>query len=152
MRADATHTANIEREPRCSLYVRPSTQPPGVLSRATLIGSLVKLDDDAAEMARAQYDDTHGSHVGVDASAAADVYYELIVDRVFYVGGLGSDKRAEVVDAEALGGGVTGSSVQARQRGGGRDERRSLRGRHQLRAREPSGRGGALGGEDAVGG
>ena len=39
MRADATHTANIEREPRCSLYVRPSTQPPGVLSRATLIGS-----------------------------------------------------------------------------------------------------------------
>ena len=102
IRADATHTANIEREPRCSLYVRPSTQPPGVLSRATLIGSLVKLDDDAAEMARAQYDDTHGSHVGVDASVAADVYYELIVDRVFYVGGLGSDKRAEVVDAEAF--------------------------------------------------
>ena len=40
MRADAMHTANITRDARCSLYVQPSTQPPGVLSRATLIGSL----------------------------------------------------------------------------------------------------------------
>lgn len=38
MRADALHSENIARDARCSLYVQPATQPPGVLSRATLIG------------------------------------------------------------------------------------------------------------------
>ena len=97
MRADALHTANVTRDPRCSLYVQPATQPPGVLSRATLIGSLSRLDDDAATKASKQYNETHGENVGVDAVAGSDVYYKFDVDRVFYVGGLGSDKRAEVV-------------------------------------------------------
>ena len=102
MRADAVHTANVAREPRCSLYVQPTTQPPGVISRATLIGALHKLDDDDVESqkAAAQYDETHGAGVGVDAAGVGDEYYRLVVDRVFYVGGLGSDKRAEVVTAE----------------------------------------------------
>ena len=99
MRADALHTANVTRDPRCSLYVQPATQPPGVLSRATLIGSLSRLDDDAATKASKQYNETHGENVGVDAVAGSDVYYKFDVDRVFYVGGLGSDKRAEVVSA-----------------------------------------------------
>ncbi len=104
MRADAVHTANVAREPRCSLYVQPTTQPPGVISRATLIGALHKLDDDDVESqkAAAQYDETHGAGVGVDAAGVGDEYYRLVVDRVFYVGGLGSDKRAEVVTAEAF--------------------------------------------------
>lgn len=100
MRGDAMHTANIERDARCSLYVQPSTQPPGVMSRATLIGSLERLDDDAAAAAAAQYNAVHGENVGVDAAGAADNYYKFAVDRVFYVGGLGSDKRAEVVSAD----------------------------------------------------
>ena len=99
MRADALHTANVTRDPRCSLYVQPATQPPGVLSRATLIGSLSRLDDDGATKASKQYNETHGENVGVDAVAGSDVYYKFDVDRVFYVGGLGSDKRAEVVSA-----------------------------------------------------
>lgn len=99
MRADALHTANVTRDPRCSLYVQPATQPPGVLSRATLIGSLSLLDDEAATKASKQYNETHGENVGVDAVAGSDVYYKFDVDRVFYVGGLGSDKRAEVVSA-----------------------------------------------------
>ncbi|ACO65507.1 predicted protein [Micromonas commoda] len=99
MRADALHTANVTRDPRCSLYVQPATQPPGVLSRATLIGSLSRLDDEAATKASKQYNETHGENVGVDAVAGSDVYYKFDVDRVFYVGGLGSDKRAEVVSA-----------------------------------------------------
>ena len=99
MRADALHTANVTRDPRCSLYVQPATQPPGVLSRATLFGSLSRLDDDAATKASKQYNETHGENVGVDAVAGSDVYYKFDVDRVFYVGGLGSDKRAEVVSA-----------------------------------------------------
>ena len=99
MRADALHTANVTRDPRCSLYVQPATQPPGVLSRATLIGSLSRLDDDGATKASKQYNETHGENVGVDAVAGSDVYYKFDLDRVFYVGGLGSDKRAEVVSA-----------------------------------------------------
>ena len=99
MRADALHTANVTRDPRCSLYVQPATQPPGVLSRATLIGSLSRLNDDDATKASKQYNETHGENVGVDAVAGSDVYYKFDVDRVFYVGGLGSDKRAEVVSA-----------------------------------------------------
>ena len=99
MRADAMHTANINRDARCSLYVQPATQPPGVLSRATLIGELVALDDEQAAKASTQYNETHGENVGVDAVAGSDVYYKFQVDRVFYVGGLGSDKRAEVVSA-----------------------------------------------------
>eukprot|EP00227_Mantoniella_beaufortii_P018601 CAMPEP_0197587078 /NCGR_PEP_ID=MMETSP1326-20131121/8825_1 /TAXON_ID=1155430 /ORGANISM="Genus nov. species nov., Strain RCC2288" /LENGTH=377 /DNA_ID=CAMNT_0043151769 /DNA_START=65 /DNA_END=1198 /DNA_ORIENTATION=- len=99
MRADALHTTNITREPRCSLYVQPATQPPGVLSRATLIGKLEQLDADAAAKASEVYNAVHGENVGVDAAESSDVYFKLIVDRVFYVGGLGSDKRAEVVSA-----------------------------------------------------
>ena len=102
MRADAVHTSNVAREPRCSLYVQPTSQPPGVISRATLIGALEKLDDDDADSrkAAALYDETHGAGVGVDAAGVGDEYFRLVVDRVFYVGGLGSDKRAEVVTAE----------------------------------------------------
>ena len=103
MRADATHTSNVKREPRCSLYVQPATQPPGVISRATLIGALTKLDDDdvAANVA-ALYDETHGAGFGVDAAGVGDEFYAMQIDRVFYVGGLGSDKRAEVVTADAF--------------------------------------------------
>jgi hypothetical protein len=104
MRADATHTSNVAREPRCSLYVQPATQPPGVISRATLIGALTRLDDDgvAARDVAALYDETHGAGVGVDAAGVGDEYYAMQIDRVFYVGGLGSDKRAEVVTADAF--------------------------------------------------
>ena len=104
MRADALHTSNVQSDARCSLYVQPSTQPPGVLSRATLIGSLELLDDAAAEAASKQYNAVHGENVGVDATGASDNYYKLAVDRVFYVGGLGSDKRAEVVSADDFSG------------------------------------------------
>jgi hypothetical protein len=96
MRRDAMHTANIQRDARCSLYVQPASQPPGVLSRATLIGSLELLNDDASAAAASQYNAVHGENVGVDAAGDADNYYRFLVDRVFYVGGLGSDKRAEV--------------------------------------------------------
>ena len=44
---------------------------------------------------------SHGAGVGVDAAGADDVYYVLDVDKVFYVGGLGSDARAELIDGDA---------------------------------------------------
>jgi hypothetical protein len=84
---------------RYAAYVQPATQPPGVLSRATLIGSLERLDDAASDAASAHYNAVHGENIGVDAAGQSDNYYKFVVDRVFYVGGLGSDKRAEVVSA-----------------------------------------------------
>ena len=41
------------------------------------------------------------THDTQSRDGVGDEYYVFKVDRVFYVGGLGSDKRAEVVTAEA---------------------------------------------------
>ena len=79
--------------------MQPASQPPGVLSRATLIGTLRQLDEAPMGKAAELYNAVHGENVGVDAAGSSDVYFTLDVDRVFYVGGLGSDKRAEVVSA-----------------------------------------------------
>ena len=38
LRADAVHTANLLREPRCSLFVQPTELPARNLARTTLIG------------------------------------------------------------------------------------------------------------------
>mmetsp|Transcript_22840 Transcript_22840/g.74393 ORF Transcript_22840/g.74393 Transcript_22840/m.74393 type:complete len:313 (-) Transcript_22840:74-1012(-) len=101
LRADALHTGNVERSPRCSLFVQPSAQPAGVHSRATLIGSAQQLEAEELEEAQALYSELHGEEEGVDAPRDDDRFYRLEVEKVFYVGGLGSDKRAEVVDGEA---------------------------------------------------
>ena len=58
------------------------------------------MNDDDATKASKQYNETHGENVGVDAVAGSDVYYKFDLDRVFYVGGLGSDKRAEDLAAD----------------------------------------------------
>ena len=47
-------------------------------------------------------DETHGAGFGVDAAGVGDEFYAMQIDRVFYVGGLGSDKRAEVVTSDAF--------------------------------------------------
>lgn len=40
LRADAVHKANLEREPRCSLFVQPQDCPARMLARVTLIGKV----------------------------------------------------------------------------------------------------------------
>ena len=45
LRADAVHTANLSREPRCSLFVQPSSHPARLLARATLIGVAEPADE-----------------------------------------------------------------------------------------------------------
>ena len=45
LRSDAVHTANLSREPRCSLFVQPSTHPARLLARATLIGIAEPADE-----------------------------------------------------------------------------------------------------------
>ena len=38
LRAEAVHTGNLLRNPRCSLFVQPEDMPARLLARATLIG------------------------------------------------------------------------------------------------------------------
>ena len=40
LRADAVHTSNLLRNPRCSLFVQPPDLPARRLARATLIGQV----------------------------------------------------------------------------------------------------------------
>jgi hypothetical protein len=40
LRADAVHTANLLREPRCSLFIVPDDRPARLLARVTLIGKV----------------------------------------------------------------------------------------------------------------
>lgn len=40
LRADAVHTANLRRDPKCSLFVQPGERPASLLARVTLIGQV----------------------------------------------------------------------------------------------------------------
>ena len=53
---------------------------------------------DAEEAAR-RHAELHFGGVGVDAPQPTDQYYKLLVDRCFYVGGMGSKCQAEVITA-----------------------------------------------------
>ncbi len=56
LREQAVHTANILRNPRCSLFVQPEDMPARLLARATLIGrvrcNLGSLDLEPASLLR----------------------------------------------------------------------------------------------------
>lgn len=45
-----------------------------------------------------QYDTMQG--VGIDAPQPSDLYYRLLVDKVFYVGGMGGTAAAETLSRE----------------------------------------------------
>ena len=46
LRADAVHTNNLLREPRCSLFVQPAELPARLLARVTLLGRVEPLGDE----------------------------------------------------------------------------------------------------------
>ena len=147
LREQAVHTANILRNPRCSLFVQPEDMPARLLARATLIGRVCrisrapalqcprsiaasaaskvhrvpccivwfwdarglltaltqqveKVDDATAEEAARRHGQLHFGGVGVDAPQPTDLFYRLIIERCFYVGGMGSACKAEDLSAE----------------------------------------------------
>lgn len=67
LRADAVHTANLMRNPKCSLFVQPSEYPTRLLARLTLIGSVEPVSDEVAASAAALHNTLHAGGVGVDA-------------------------------------------------------------------------------------
>ena len=45
LRADAVHTANLKRDPKCSLFVQPGERPASLLARVTLIGEVEPISE-----------------------------------------------------------------------------------------------------------
>lgn len=69
---------------------QPALSPVGALSRATLLGTAARVDDSEVAEVRSRFAVAHRGRCGVDAVQDSDLYWRLTVDRVFYVGGLGS--------------------------------------------------------------
>jgi hypothetical protein len=72
------------------------------MSRATLLGSVQQLSGEALEQARERFAEQHIGRTGVDAVQPADLYFCLQVERVFFVGGLGSVRRGRTPRRRAL--------------------------------------------------
>lgn len=58
-----------------------------------------QLDDAAAAEAAARHSDLHFGGLGVDAPQPSDLFYRLIVEKCFYVGGMGAACQAEDISA-----------------------------------------------------
>lgn len=58
------------------------------------------VDEATAADATRRHAELHFGGVGVDAPQPTDLYYRLILDRCFYVGGMGSACQAEVITAD----------------------------------------------------
>ena len=70
------------------------------MSRATLLGRVEPLAAEELQAAESRFAQLHFARTGVDALQPDDLYMRLLVDRVFFVGGIGSDARAETVSGE----------------------------------------------------
>lgn len=85
---EATHTKNLEGEPRCSLFCQPTSASGQDGCRVTLVGKIKPLAKKELDL-RDQYVHTH-PHAG-DALDFLNVFefYQMDVDDVFFVGGYG---------------------------------------------------------------
>jgi putative heme iron utilization protein len=101
LRADAVHTANLRADPRCSLFVQPGEHPARLVARVTLIGRIEPVSEEVAASAADLHNTLHAGGVGVDAPQSTDLYFRLLVDRCFYVGGLSGESAAEVISGDA---------------------------------------------------
>ena len=58
-----------------------------------------RLDDGAAAEAAARHAELHFGGVGVDAPQPSDLFYRLVLEKCFYVGGMGAACQAEDIGA-----------------------------------------------------
>jgi len=101
LRAGAVHTRNLQKESKCSLFVQPGEHPARLLARVTLMGYVQPVDADVAAQAADLHQQLHQGGVGVDAPQDSDIYYRLIVNKCFYVGGFSGASSAESLSSEA---------------------------------------------------
>jgi hypothetical protein len=97
LRADAVHTANLQRDTQCSLFVQPGEHPARLLARVTLIGKVEPVSEEVAATAAELHNTLHAGGVGVDAPQESDIYCRLVVDKCFYVGQLSGNSAADVI-------------------------------------------------------
>ena len=100
LRADAVHTANLNRDGQCSLFVQPGEYPARLLARVTLIGKVEPVSEDVAATAAELHNTLHAGGVGVDAPQETDIYCRLLVDKCFYVGQLSGESAADVISGD----------------------------------------------------
>ena len=60
LRAGAVHTANLLRNPDCSLFVQPNEEPARLLARVTLRGRVEEVTGPEAEDAAGLHRQLHG--------------------------------------------------------------------------------------------
>ncbi|KAL0019000.1 hypothetical protein WJX79_004765 [Trebouxia sp. C0005] len=77
LRADAVHTANLRRSPKCSLFVQPGDRPAKLLARCTIIGEVKQLDEESSLAAAERHEAMHPFGIGVDAPQDTDLYFSL---------------------------------------------------------------------------
>ncbi|KAH7622366.1 putative Glutamyl-tRNA reductase-binding protein, chloroplastic [Nannochloris sp. 'desiccata'] len=97
LRSDAVHTANLQRDTQCSLFVQPGEYPARLLARVTLIGKVEPVPEEVAATAAELHNTLHAGGVGVDAPQDSDIYCRLLVDKCFYVGQLSGNSAADVI-------------------------------------------------------
>lgn len=102
LRSGAVHTANLLRNPYCSLFVQASDKPARLLARVTLMGDTEEVSGEEARFIAEEHRTLHGEGAGIDNPQTSDLYYRLRISECFYVGGLGGNAIAEVVPAEVL--------------------------------------------------
>jgi len=97
LRSDAVHTANLQGDPQCSLFVQPGEYPARLLARVTVIGKVEPVSEDVADTAAELHNTLHAGGVGVDAPQDSDIYCRLVVEKCFYVGQLSGNSAADVI-------------------------------------------------------
>jgi Pyridoxamine 5'-phosphate oxidase len=93
LRSDASHTANLKRNSKCTIFAHPSEMPARQLARVTLLGEVEDISEEEASEAAARHSAIYASAIGVDAPQSDDMYMRLDVHDCFYVAGLGVRNR-----------------------------------------------------------
>ena len=89
LRKDASHTANLQKNKKCTIFAHPAENPARQLARVTLVGEVEELGEDEAKEAATRHAIIYGNAIGVDAPQADDEFKRLNVQDCFYVAGLG---------------------------------------------------------------
>lgn len=101
LRSSAVHTDNLKANPSCSLFIHAPLQPIRSVARITLIGAVEEISAEEQAEAKEQHAAAMHYAIGVDAPSDDDIFMKLNVSRTFYVGGLGTECKAEEIDVAA---------------------------------------------------
>lgn len=97
LRKAAVHYKNVSRDNRVSLMVTSRDSAVGMqlqVARCTVLGHLNdNIPEKELDGIMARFKTLHAAAHGVDALREDDIYMRLNVEKVFYVGGLGTDAR-----------------------------------------------------------